>query len=203
MRNSTVIRGGQPDQQTLLAGFQSNDETILKKVYARVYPKVKMYVIQNNGDVAQAKDLFQEAFIAVWKNIKDHTFESEKGGGVEAYLYTIAKNKWTDYLRSAKYRKTIRTSKVISFNGSQEDIPLNTEELEEERELKQRNSMNRAFQRLGENCRSLLTQFYFENKSMEDIALKLNVGAASARNQKYRCMQKLRSLALETHRNEQ
>jgi len=54
-----------------------------------------------------------------------------------------------------------------------------------------------AFEGLGDACKTLLTKFYFEKKSMKEIAHELQLDAASTRNKKYRCMQTLRELALE------
>ena len=53
-----------------------------------------------------------------------------------------------------------------------------------------------AFKNLGEACKSLLSKFYFEKKSMNVIAKELALDSASTRNKKYRCMQKLREIAL-------
>ena len=51
-----------------------------------------------------------------------------------------------------------------------------------------------AFKQLGASCQLVLTRFYFEKKSMKAIAEELQIDAASARNKKYRCMQKLKEL---------
>ena len=51
-----------------------------------------------------------------------------------------------------------------------------------------------AFKKLGKECKELLEVFYFEKKSLREIAAQFNIGEASARNKKYRCIQKLRSL---------
>ena len=94
-----------PTDQELILGFRKNDTAVLEAVYTRVFPKTKVHILKNNGNEEQAKDIFQEAFIACWKNIKANKLS--KNGNVEAYLYTIAKNKWTDYLRSSDYKKTV------------------------------------------------------------------------------------------------
>lgn len=53
-----------------------------------------------------------------------------------------------------------------------------------------------AFENLGKACKDLLTQFYFNKMSMKTIAENLNIEEASAKNKKYRCIQKLKELAL-------
>jgi RNA polymerase sigma factor (sigma-70 family) len=62
-------------------------------------------------------------------------------------------------------------------------------------ELKLEQARN-AFKQLGASCKELLSKFYFEKMSLNEIASLLDLDAASARNKKYRCMQKLRGLAL-------
>lgn len=180
--------------QELIQGFRQNNTAVLEEVYVRVFPKIKIHVLKNNGNEAAAKDIYQEAFIACWKNIKADKLAEDSN--IEAYLYTIAKNKWTDYLRSSEYRKRksepVRTQVVSSDEDSAVD--------EGEEETK-RTAMQRALAQLGLNCRTVLTLFYFERRSMNEIATVMNVAPASARNQKYRCMEQLRKLTLEFKNN--
>ncbi|KAB5491387.1 RNA polymerase sigma factor [Flagellimonas hadalis] len=176
------------DIDTILEGFRKNDETILEEVYQSVFPQVRVHIFKNSGDEAQAKDIYQEAFIACWQNVKDHKFDGT--GSLEAYLFTIAKNKWTDHLRSARFKKTVHQD-VISLIGQEEDKDEDQDnEVQNEQE-----AMKRALHQLGNGCKNLLTLFYFERKNMEEIAEKIGIGAASARNKKYRCMEQLRALA--------
>ena len=54
-----------------------------------------------------------------------------------------------------------------------------------------------AFKNLGQPCKQLLTTFYFDKKSLRDIAVELSLDEASVRNKKYRCMEKLRNQVLD------
>lgn len=180
------------DTGTILEGFRKNDENILKEVYRDVFPKVRVHILKNSGNEAKAKDIFQEAFIACWQNVKNHKFDGT--GSLEAYLFAIAKNKWTDHLRSARFRKTVH----------QDVIPLIDQKEEEDQDNEAQNEqdiMKRALHQLGNGCKNLLTLFYFERKNMEEIAENLGIGAASARNKKYRCMEQLRALAQQIKNN--
>src|SRR5690606_12708907 len=103
--NQTDIRLGSPSQQKTIQGILENNEGVLRSLYAEVFPKVRVYVLQNKGSEAQAKDIFQDAFLAFWKNIRNEQYEAREESAVQAYLFTIAKNKWIDYLRSNDYRK--------------------------------------------------------------------------------------------------
>ncbi len=176
-------------------GFRKNDSGTMRATYLEVYPKVRAHILKNNGSEDQAKDIFQEAFVACWRNIKEDRFLE---GNVSGYLFTIAKNKWTDFLRSSEYKKTINTDSQ-SFLTVVEDDPMPKEDILEEE--KNKRAMQSALAQLGENCRSLLTMFYFERRSMEEISREMGMAPSSARNQKYSCMEKLRSLSLQIKNN--
>lgn len=178
----------------VILGFKKNDSKIMEQIYAKVYPKVKVHILKNNGNENKAKDTFQEAFIACWKNIKADKLTENTN--VEAYLFTIAKNKWIDYLRSSDFKKRAHNKGALNVTKVDEDTEVN-EILNEEN----RNAMQRAFEQLGQNCKTLLNLFYFERKSMNEISTVMNVASASARNQKYRCMKELRKLSLEIKNN--
>ncbi|MGB3150267.1 MAG: sigma-70 family RNA polymerase sigma factor [Maribacter sp.] len=183
-----------PTEQELILGFRKNDTVVLEAVYTRIFPKIKVHILKNNGNEEQAKDIFQEAFIACWKNIKANKLS--ENGNVEAYLYTIAKNKWTDYLRSSDYKKTV-------FHDDKLPIVMENDDLKNDEIKREANAkvLQLALSQLGQNCKSLLNLFYFERKSMDEISQLMNLASASARNQKYRCMEKLRKLSLEIKKN--
>ena len=55
--------------------------------------------------------------------------------------------------------------------------------------------MDRALNSLGEPCKSLLEAFYMEKKSMDQIALIFGyTNADNAKNQKYKCLMRLKKL---------
>lgn len=165
----------------------------MQKVYQNTFPKFKSHVLNNSGSEAQAKDVFQEAFIACWRNIKEDKLK--ENSNLEGYLITIAKNKWIDYLRSANFKKTVATDSFAHLS-------LVTEESEmvKEKEV-QINILRDALSQLKDGCKSLLQLFYFERRSMEEISKVMNLAPASARNQKYRCMERLRTLSLQIKKN--
>lgn len=184
------------NQKELVLRFKNNDPEILRSIYESTFPKVKIHVLKNNGSEALAKDIFQEAFIACWKNIKEDKFS--ENGNIEAYLYTIAKNKWIDFLRSQTYKKTVSDTDIVKLHPSSDEASY-YDNVENEKKQK---AMHTALQQLGKECKNVLKLFYFERKPMEEISKELGIGAASVRNKKYRCMEKLRTLTIEINSNE-
>jgi len=193
MPKVTAIIDQESSQIQIVRAIKNNDLKVLKALYQANYHKVKALVLSNNGSIAHAKDIYQDAFIAVWKNIKNDKFTPKNDTAIDGYLYTIAKNKWMDYLRSKRYKKTLVTSYETHFNISDITIDEFSDDNTNDERL---HSVMQSFKHLGLPCKTLLTKFYFEKKSMRDIAKELKLDAASTRNKKYRCMQKLRKLAL-------
>ena len=180
-------------QSQLVDAIKRNDSATLKSLYVSNYTKVELYVLKNSGSKDDAKDVYQEAFIAVWNNIKNNNFAPLNETALQGYIYTIAKNKWIDNVKSYRFKKTKSAFNDQLTNTKSEDINnLNDEELEN----KKLSLTMEAFKNLGQPCKQLLKIFYFEKKSLRDIALELEIDEASARNKKYRCMEKLRTLVL-------
>ena len=187
-------------QIQLVEAIKNNNSSVLQALYTVNYGKIENLILTNNGSKEQAKDIFQDAYIAVWKNIKNDKFIPKNDTAINGYLYTIAKNKWMDYLQSLEYKKN--TSYEFVKHKMEENLPSDKAnepnadlDLTSEQEKKMKLAM-KAFKHLGKPCKDLLEKFYFEKKSMTEIAEELSIDAASTRNKKYRCMQKLRELAL-------
>ena len=176
--------------------IKNNNTEVLKSLYASNYSKIEYLVLKNNGSSSDAKDVYQDAFLAVWQNIKQDKFLPRSESSINGYLYTIAKNKWMDVLRSKGYKKTVVASQLNHFEiKDEEDNGIDDDILKEKR----LEDVMLAFKNLGDACKSLLRKFYFEKKSMNHIAEELSLDSASTRNKKYRCMQKLRTIALKNN----
>jgi len=183
------------NQFQVIRAIKANDNLVLKKLYQENYRKVEIFILKNNGSMPQAKDTYQEAFIAMYQNIKADKFVPANESAIQGYLYQIAKNKWTDFLRSSRYKRTAKISGEIQLNDpdiSEDEYDINSESNSAQ------NIVMQAFERMGVECKKLLEVFYFQKKSMREIAETLKIGEASARNKKYRCLQKLRQLASPT-----
>lgn len=169
-------------QENLTDSICQNDEKVLKWIYQKNFSKVQRMVLANSGNVEQAKDLYQEAFLAFWTNVKTGKFRPENESALSGYLFQISKNKWLDTIRSQAFKRTV----------FQENFPEQVEEQEDDRESSFM-QIEDAFSRLGENCRELLTRFYYQKESLSSLAVYFGWTEATTKNSKYRCMEKLRS----------
>ncbi|HYO23063.1 MAG TPA: RNA polymerase sigma factor [Flavisolibacter sp.] len=172
-----------------LAAIRENDEAALKALYTENYRKVEAYVLANSGTADEAKDVYQEAFIAVWRNIQLNKFAPVSETSLGGYLYQVAKNKWLDHLRSSHYQK------VVALDGKENEAAV--EEQSDNREAYLL-AVRKNFAKLGSTCRELLQRFYFQKESLRTIGMAFQWTEATAKNNKYRCLQQLREL-IKTH----
>lgn len=181
--------------EELVAGIAKNNERALDYLYQHNFPAVKHFVLKNSGNESDASDIFQEAIVATWLNIRDGKFQSLNGTPLGGYLFQVARNKWLDKLRSKSHRSTVRlVDEDIEYDPVAVD---NIEDVKNERIL----YLEGLYNRLGDKCKSILKRFYFNNKSLKEIGNELNYDAETLRTMKYRCMMKLRKMHQEKNEN--
>ena len=62
--------------------------------------------------------------------------------------------------------------------------------------------MEKAISSLGEPCKSLIEAFYIQKRSMQDIANQFGyTNADNAKNQKYKCLMRLKKLFFAVYKN--
>lgn len=193
MSKKDTLKKGFSSQQLLIDSIKANDEQVLKNLYKENFRKTEHYIIKNSGSSEEAKDIFQEAFVTVWENIQDNKFVPKNASALSGYLYTIAKNKWLNHLNSARYRKTNSFDDHLQIQTLTDKNTFETDILNEENDNKIDKVVD-AFGTLGDACKKLLSFFYYDKKSLRDISKIINITEASAKNKKYRCLEKLRSL---------
>lgn len=196
MQEKDILTENYLKQEQLVKAIQANDESVLELLYQENYYKTEKYIIENRGSQEQAKDTYQEAFIAVWENVQNDKFIPKNETAINGYIYTVAKNKWLDFLKSSRFKKT-STLETHEYKIESE-TNSDSESLEEETNQKILKVAD-TFNKIGDACKKILTLFYYDSKSLKEIATELSIAEASARNKKYRCIEKLRALVLSSN----
>jgi DNA-directed RNA polymerase specialized sigma24 family protein len=82
-------------------------------------------------------------------------------------------------------------------------VPVDEEMEEHEKRQDEFTMMEKAMSGLGEPCKSLLEAFYMQKRSMQDIATGFGyTNAENAKNQKYKCLMRLKKLFFSQYKNE-
>jgi RNA polymerase sigma factor (sigma-70 family) len=177
-----------PDSQelSLLTGLAKNDRQAVETIYGRHFGMVQSLIINNNGSSEDARDVFQEAMIVLYERARSADFELHCQ--LKTYLYSICRRLWLKKLaHDQRY--------IPQVNGIEETVPVEEEvDLHELKNLEFQ-LMEKSLLGLGEPCKSLLEAFYIQRKNMSEIAGNFGyTNAENAKNQKYKCLIRLRKL---------
>ena len=177
-------------EQSMITAIKSGDQKALNFLYKKYYAGVQKMVLKNSGDESDAKDIYQDAVIVFYKKMQETNFELTCA--VSTYLFSVSRNLWFKKLRNRG--KEI----AFDFSDSESFIDIQDEqELPEEGNSPSEELAIQTLKNLGDPCKTILEQFYFYKKSMKDIAQLLNYkNEKSAKNQKYKCMQRLQKAML-------
>ncbi len=175
-------------EKEFLNRIRNNDRTVLGELFLRYERMVRSYVTGNGGDQADAEDMLQEAIIVLWQNVCSGKFELTSR--LSTYLLGVVKNKWR-----AEQRKRSRLESDADLGDYEDGNPSALDGVLSD---EQRQRVRTALNALSEICRELLTLFYFEERSMAEIARLLGFANADvAKAKKYQCKKALATLLKE------
>lgn len=170
----------------LLEGLAKNDRMAIQTIYKQHYNMVQSLIINNSGSADDARDIFQEAMIVLYEKAKSGQFELTSQ--LKTYIYSVSRRLWLKKLQ-------LRQRFSAEVSGLEETIPV-----EEELDLHEQKNidllmMEKAMLSLGEPCKSLLEAYYIQKKNMAEIAGGFGyTNADNAKNQKYKCLMRLKKL---------
>jgi RNA polymerase sigma factor (sigma-70 family) len=173
-------------EQALLKGLANNDTKAIETIYKDNYRMVQAFILNNNGSYDDARDIFQEAMIALYEKAKSESFVLTCQ--IKTYVYSVCRRLWLKRLQQlGRY--------VAKVDSLEETIPV-----EEDLEYHEKRNadfaiMDHALGSLGEPCKSLLEAYYIQKKDMTEIAQSFGyTNADNAKNQKYKCLMRLKKL---------
>ena len=173
-------------EQVLLKGLAKNDAKAIETIYKNNFNMVQSFVSNNNGTYDDARDIFQEAMIVLYENVKSETFVLTCQ--IKTYLYSICRRLWLKRLQYAN-RFTTHVENLEETVSVEEDLE------HQEKRNADFAIMERALNSLGEPCKSLLEAYYLQKKDMSNIASIFGyTNADNAKNQKYKCLIRLKKL---------
>jgi len=171
-----------PSNSELIKGIRNHDSSILRHVYEFHYPVIEGYITHNQGSREQARDIFQDAMIIIYKRIRANELELSCKFGT--YLYAICKNIWMQERKKFLQRTEKLRHQPLEVNDpGPADDPLLQSHLTDR--------FNKHFDALSKDCQKILSM-YFNNFSVEDIRAAMNYkDLHHTADRKYRCKKSL------------
>ncbi len=180
-------------EKQLLEGLALNDRSVVEAIYRDNYPMIQAFILNNNGDSDEARDIFQEAMIVIFEKAVSGTFELNCL--LKTYIYSVCRRLWLKRLQQ------------LQRYGSLIENVEDTVAVEEDLEMHEKNNtdftlMEAAMGKIGEPCKSLLDAYYIQKKNMQEIASEFGyTNADNAKTQKYKCLVRLKKLFFAQYKN--
>jgi RNA polymerase sigma factor (sigma-70 family) len=185
IKHSTSVRT-ETNEQKLLEGLAQNDRKAIETIYKQHFNMVQSLILSNNGYPDDARDIFQEAMIVLYEKARSGSFELNSQ--LKTYLYSVCRRLW---LKRLNHQQRL----TPEVDNLEETVPVEEEVERHEQRNKDFLVMEQSLKSLGEPCKSLLEAYYLEKKSMVDIATDFGyTNADNAKNQKYKCLMRLKKI---------
>lgn len=156
----------------------SGDLSELDKIYLEVKPKFISFARRQfpQFDLEEIEDVYQDTIIVFYQNIKRGILK-EINSSISAYLIQIGKIKLIQLHESKKKDLGIKEHFLVN--------EINNEEYD----YKIENAVKFIYSKMTDACKQILNLFYFEKKSMDEIALILDYkNADTVKSKKSRCI---------------
>ncbi|NCI45925.1 RNA polymerase sigma factor [Sediminibacterium soli] len=172
-------------EQALLKGLANNDSKAIETIYKDNFAMVQTFIMQNNGTYDDARDIFQEAVITLYEKAQSQSFVLTSQ--IKTYVYSVCRRLWLKRLQQmGRYAHADSLEETVAV---EEDLEMH------EKRNAEFAIMDRALNSLGEPCKSLLEGYYLKKMGMQELAAEFGyTNADNAKNQKYKCLMRLKKL---------
>ncbi|MEO6329676.1 MAG: sigma-70 family RNA polymerase sigma factor [Ginsengibacter sp.] len=180
-------------EQLLLKGLADSEATAIETIYRENYGIIQSFILKNNGYYEDARDIFQEAMIVLYEKAASDSFVLTCQ--IKTYLYSVCRRLWLKKLQQLqRYNQP--------FEITEETVPVDEELETHEKKNEDITLMEQAMDKIGEPCKSLLEAYYFQKKSMPEIANSFGyTNADNAKTQKYKCLVRLKKIFFAQYKN--
>ena len=134
--------------EEIIVGIKSRDNCVLQYIYKSYYPTIHNFILNNSGTSDDAKDIFQEAIIVIYRKIsEDKRFLLNSS--FKTFLYSVARHLWLKQLRDQKYEERKITDQQKFIELKEEPFKIDNEDL-------RMSLYQKHFSKLPEDCQKIL-----------------------------------------------
>jgi RNA polymerase sigma-70 factor (ECF subfamily) len=170
--------GSFDEDLVLVERFLAGDAPAFEELYAKYYDKVFAIARGILMDSDEAADAVQEIFTLVYR----HLGRFDRRSRFSTWLFRVSVNRSIQEARRARHRhKSVELNEAISQAAPEEPDTSDPK-------------VQAAMARLNPTDRALLTLFYWEELSLQEIADSLGCGVNAAKTRLYRARERFRDI---------
>jgi len=165
--------------------IKNNDRKVLGELYLKYERLVVDQVNRLGGDRQMAEDLLQEAIIVLWQKVSSGDFKVK--AKMSTFVVSVVRNKYLNRVRKDTFQPL-----SSSEEQHEDDNPGILETIISQEES---DAVHLAMEKLHEICQKILVMYYFEKRSLKEIASLLNfANERVAKSKKYQCKESLKGI---------
>ncbi len=174
----------QLSQAEILESIREGGHKGFQYLKNKMSAKIRQHVRKNSGSSVDADDLFQDAAISLYLNIKEGKFQPQNESSLEAYFMRICVFQWKSKLRKTKRLGEVELKEFDKSDdsGENDDLMLYDQKMD---------LMLAHFNQMGSPCKEVLEKFYFHKLSLDEIASEFEWTYGYARKVNYKCKKRL------------
>jgi RNA polymerase sigma factor (sigma-70 family) len=162
------------ETQLLVMAAQDGNQAALEKLVCLWQKKLWRYVFGLTTDVHASWDITQQCWLEIIKGLK----KLRDPKNFKAWAYRIVTNRAMDWLKSKKKNQHINFES-IEVDSNQKDDDLQVKEL---------------VQRLKSDSRVILSLHYFEQLSISEIGIAMNIPTGTVKSRLFTAREELKQL---------
>jgi RNA polymerase sigma factor (sigma-70 family) len=169
--------------EEIIEGIKARDNCVLQYVYKNHYPSIHHFIISNSGSPEDAKDIFQESIIVIYRKLKEQQ-HFLLNSSFKTFIYSIARNLWLKHLRAIRYEG-------LTIQDQQQYIELKDEPFKVSNEDLKMSLYQKYFKQLPEDCQNIL-KLTARDIPQKEIAQAMNLKSENyVKKRKHDCKEKL------------
>lgn len=167
--------------QEILKGCKSSDSKCQKALYLLTAEDLMRVAIRYMKDKHEAKDVFQESYLIIFKKI--HQFDPERGS-IGAWTSRITSNVALDKLRRKKIFSDV-DQLPLTLHPMESEVPIGKLSADE---------LMSVIHELPDSYRTVFLLFVVEGYSHQEIAQRMGITTSTSRSQLVRAKASLRKI---------
>lgn len=199
----TLFRSNKLTDAEVVVAVQQHNDAVIERFYHQCQNYFLAHARSMFIEESSLDDIFQDSMILLWREIEtkrivvsDATVCRYRDGHAEpmtsslkTFLMAIAKRKNWELLRREHQHQSAPIEAVDTARYADRPAEVSDAELAEQ-------VVADTMQQLTDRCREILTMFYYEQRSLDDIlsAREENTSKIGLKTSKYKCINRLRQL---------
>ncbi|MDD4343684.1 MAG: sigma-70 family RNA polymerase sigma factor [Eubacteriales bacterium] len=184
------------NEEKLIHDAKKGDNAAFEAIVKEYQNKIYTLCYRYTGNYEDARDLAQEVFIKVYRNIK----KFEGRSSFSTWIYQVAGNTCKDYLRKIKNKSEFSLDEEV-FNNEESFTPQvlkdeNTPDLQYE-EKERISLLKEAVNKLNPEYKMVIIMREFQDLSYEEIARETNTSIGTVKSRLSRGRNMLKGIFLQ------